>query len=73
METFVKLLYSFRLGHHQQVKGNKPWGRRQKRPFVAKDKKDAQKIIRLVLQKVGIPPLEFLYQLLNNPKGGALS
>jgi len=62
---------SFGLGHHHQGKDLKPWFRRNRRPFLPESKKDAQGIIKQVLQKIGQPPLELLCQLLDNPKGGA--
>jgi len=71
--SFSQVHYSFGLGHHHQGKGQsvKPWFRRSRKPFVPCDKREAQRILQQILQKIGQPPLELLCQLLDNPKGGA--
>jgi len=63
--------YSFRLGHHHQDKSNKPWYRRHNKPFIPNNPAEAKRLINQILQKAGLPPLEFSYKLLNNSKGGA--
>lgn len=65
--------FSFRLGHRRQgeVQSVKPWFRRNRSPLVPCNKKEAQRILQQILQKIGQPPLELLCQLLDNPKGGA--
>jgi hypothetical protein len=66
-------MYSFGLRHHHQgkVKDLKPWFKEDRRPFIPGNKKEAQKVIKDILKKVGQPPLELLRRLLNNRKGGA--
>jgi len=67
----IKNLISFRLRHDHQCKDLNPWVRRNTRPFIPGGKRDAKRVIEKVLEKVGLPPLELLSQLLASPKGGA--
>jgi hypothetical protein len=73
LNSYLFFRNSFGLGHHHQGKGQgvNALFRRSRKPFVPCNKRDAQRIIQQTLQKIGLRPLELLYQLLDNPRGGA--
>jgi hypothetical protein len=60
---------SFGLGHSIQGK-NKPWGKRYVRPFSPEDKNEAIKIVREIFNLSGLPPVEYILNILNK-KGGS--
>jgi hypothetical protein len=60
---------SFGLGHSIQGK-NKPWGKRYVRPFSPEDKNEALKIVREIFNLNGLPPVEYILNILNK-KGGS--
>lgn len=64
---------SYRLGHPSQggAKDIRPWFRKDRKPIfliLLDDKRKAQRIVKQTLQKVGLPPLEFPCQVLENLK-----
>jgi len=46
----------------------KPWNRRWKRPFVPGNKREAEAVIKKVVEIGGFPPLKYLLKLV---KGGS--
>jgi hypothetical protein len=60
---------SFRLGHSIQGK-NRPWKKRYAKPFSPKDKDEASKIVREIFISSGLPPVEYILNILNK-RGGS--
>jgi hypothetical protein len=57
------------LGHSIQGK-NKLWCKRYVRPFSPEDKNEALKIVREIFNLSGLPPVEYILNILNK-KGGS--
>jgi hypothetical protein len=58
-----QIFFSFRLRHGIQAKGN-IWEQRGGSPAVGAGAEEAERFIRLVLEKAGLPPLKILLKLL---------
>jgi len=66
-----QLSSSFRLRHSNHRRDNKPWKRRNIRPFVPRNKEEACRVINWILLKAGLPPLKFTLKLFETKnKGG---
>jgi hypothetical protein len=62
--------FSFRLGHSIHPENNKPWKRRNIKPFLPRDKEEASKVLNWILHIAGLPPLKFTLKLLETKQKG---
>jgi len=62
---------SFRLGHSIQVYniwGRNIWLRRHIEVFIPKSKKEAKNLIKKIFEKGGLPPVKYIFTLLERRK-----
>jgi hypothetical protein len=64
----LKPFDSFGLGHSIQDK-NRPWKKRYAKPFSPKDKDEAPNIVREIFISSGLPPVEYILNILNKEGG----